>query len=1789
MSNTIDERVVILKFDNKDFESNAQQSLSTLDKLDQKLKLDNASKSLSGIAVTSKSLGLESISSNIEGLSKRFSALGIIGMTALQEITRSAMQAGAALVNHVVGPITEGGKNRAFNIENARFQLQGLITEAQGGAAEVEAIMNDAKESVNDTAFAYDEAAKAASMFAASGMRSGEQMQMALKGIAGVAATTNTDYEGMARIFTTVSGQGRVMGDQLLQLSVRGLNAAATISDYMNSVIDGTGRASDSVKQYVNEITGGMKITEADVREMVTSGLISFDLFSSAMGETFGDHAKEANATFNGSLANIKAALARTGALFYSPLIQQNGPIVQLFNNIKGRINDINGMLGPFATALTGAINKVVTWFSRMVSAWDLSWIGRVSERLGETINKFFGLGEAVEELAGKPKEAIEQLNEAVKMITPEEAQAAWDIWNKGIYVNGEARKKALEEAGLSYENVQGYVNELIEAEFDLSKVETQVGETGTEANEKVTTAQEKVNQAIERQKKELTPALKVWVTLKNTLGGVGNIFKNITSAIAKVASKLKTSMKPVEGILDTVMVASYRFWEFTKSMQLSDTAAERIAKALSTVFNAMTNVASIALKVISVFGTGLFKALSLAGNGFSKLGGFVGGALDKLGGFSGIATKIGNAFKKLKETIGKSEGFKSFKLELKAVGDYIGANFLPVFKKLIDKIKEFAETKLPSIETIGKAIGVALGNIGSFISQIKEGKTFVNDFFAAVKGKFKIGELFGGIEDSDTGKAEGFLGKLAKIKDKIVSFVSGVFSSDTATGAFEKIKEFFGKIRDVLDGIDWDHLIDTAMSMIKLYAAFKLIKSFSKLSDSLSGMFSSISGLAAAAKTKVKMESLKTFAASVTILAAAVFILSQIPSDKLESSMWAMEVALLSMLGVVAVLDKVNASMGNMIGIGVAFAGMGAGLLMVGLAAKQIATMKPEELIQAGIAIGALVAVMAIAAKLAGGIGGVGFASMALSIYLLAPALMVLANVPFDSVLSAAKNLALIMIPLAAASRLAGGAAGGALKMLALALAVDLTIPALLLLAFTPMGKAIRGAVLLSGVMLALGGAARLAGSAKEGASAMLAAAVAAVAAAVAIVVIGGMDFLAVAQAVGSIVLVMASIAAASHVVSKAKEGAIGIMGVLAVMTIAFVILVNLSPENVLSVALSLSVVLLALTAAIGVLGSMPITTGATAALNLLEFLGIMGAAMVGLGELFNKFEGLDAAMDKGIQVLSRISEGFGEIIASFGKGLSSTLPAIGENLGQFYTNAQPFFDGMKGFDGSILSGISDLAGALVKFTGDNILDNLQKFFTGKSSLSQIGTQLSEFGKPLVEFANSVKDVPEDAPDKAGTAIGIARTVSQKAEGVKPVKIELGEGLVEFGKQISIYAAVIAKAPIDAAKNATGTIRGVVGLVSSINQNGGDSAILASFGMNLKDFGNDFAAFASKAGSVALDSVQGLINSCKDLATFAGSLDAGSLTALGTFVGSMKAFISGLTSATASASTVNAGSLNGIQSTIAALTNIVKSASAVNTASFSKFVQSFNDIGKKGVDGFVKAFTGSVGTVRSAATSLVSSASSGVSGGAGQMSSAGVNLMRGLANGIAAGRSAAVNAAIAAMRAAVAAAKAAGGVHSPSTIFYAIGNFLDQGLINGIRAGLGRISSAGAAMAEHAKDGMETALDTISAILNSDIDSNPTITPVLDLSGVESGATRLNSLLDDRYGIALTGRVGTVAAAMGSQNGSSNDDLIKAIKHMNNNRGDTHNWNITVDGTENPENFVDRMVRDVRRRKRMS
>lgn len=356
MANNVDRRIVEMQFDNAQFENGVRTSVDSLERLKKGLDFTGVSKSTSDF---SKNFNLSGVSAGAEKTAGTFERLKSKVPDVMKTAGKAMVGFGVATTGVITGigsamtALTiKGGITRAMNLKQADFMLQGLVKDEKAVAA----IMDNVQASVDGTAYSLDQAALVASQFAATGMRGGQEMENALKGVAGAAAVFGADYQRIGQIFTQISGQGRVMGNDLLQLSSYGMNAAATLADYFS------------------EVKGQANTTEAEIRDMVSKGQIDFQTFAEAMNWAFGDQAAKANETFTGALANLKSAFSRIGEKVASPTIDA---LRDIFNAIRPLVNLVNEYLTPDLKLLGDLIGRVgekaakmFTWFGEGSKSW---------------------------------------------------------------------------------------------------------------------------------------------------------------------------------------------------------------------------------------------------------------------------------------------------------------------------------------------------------------------------------------------------------------------------------------------------------------------------------------------------------------------------------------------------------------------------------------------------------------------------------------------------------------------------------------------------------------------------------------------------------------------------------------------------------------------------------------------------------------------------------------------------------------------------------------------------------------------------------------------------------------------------------------------------------------------------------------------------------------------------------------------------------------------------------------------------------------------------------------------------------------------------------------------------------------------------------------------------------------------------------------------------------------------------------------------------------------------------
>ena len=191
MSTEIDQRVVSMQFDNKNFERNVQTSLSTIDKLKRSLNFGGASKSLGSLDASVKKVNMSPLSSAVDTVRLKFSALEVMAVTALANITNSAVNAGKRLVSaFTIDPIKSGFQEYETQINAIQTILAN--TESKGTTLDdVNKALDTLNTYADKTIYNFTEMTRNIGTFTAAGIDLDTSVN-AIQGIANLAAVSGS-------------------------------------------------------------------------------------------------------------------------------------------------------------------------------------------------------------------------------------------------------------------------------------------------------------------------------------------------------------------------------------------------------------------------------------------------------------------------------------------------------------------------------------------------------------------------------------------------------------------------------------------------------------------------------------------------------------------------------------------------------------------------------------------------------------------------------------------------------------------------------------------------------------------------------------------------------------------------------------------------------------------------------------------------------------------------------------------------------------------------------------------------------------------------------------------------------------------------------------------------------------------------------------------------------------------------------------------------------------------------------------------------------------------------------------------------------------------------------------------------------------------------------------------------------------------------------------------------------------------------------------------------------------
>lgn len=267
----IDERVVEMQFNNKDFEKNVATSLNTLDKLQAALKLDGSQKGLEELQKTSNSFKLDPLLTAVENVNNKFTAMGIVGTTALVNITNKAINAGEALIKSLsVDNIAAGWEKFGEKTTSV-----GTLVNQGFDLSEVERQMERLNWFTDETSYNFTDMVSNISKFTATG-KDLEESVTAMEGIALWAAASgqNATKASMAMYqLSQAMGKGVLKFDDWKSIQ----NASMDTVEFRKQAIEAA-KALGKVKEVgdeVYEIVGAKKPQKFSLADMFTSDALS--------------------------------------------------------------------------------------------------------------------------------------------------------------------------------------------------------------------------------------------------------------------------------------------------------------------------------------------------------------------------------------------------------------------------------------------------------------------------------------------------------------------------------------------------------------------------------------------------------------------------------------------------------------------------------------------------------------------------------------------------------------------------------------------------------------------------------------------------------------------------------------------------------------------------------------------------------------------------------------------------------------------------------------------------------------------------------------------------------------------------------------------------------------------------------------------------------------------------------------------------------------------------------------------------------------------------------------------------------------------------------------------------------------------------------------------------------------------------------------------------------------------------------------------------------------------------
>lgn len=495
-----------------------------------------------------------------------------------------------------------------------------------------------------------------------------------------------------------------------------------------------------------------------------------------------------------------------------------------------------------------------------------------------------------------------------------------------------------------------------------------------------------------------------------------------------------------------------------------------------------------------------------------------------------------------------------------------------------------------------------------------------------------------------------------------------------------------------------------------------------------------------------------------------------------------------------------------------------------------------------------------------------------------------------------------------------------------------------------------------------------------------------------------------------------------------------------------------------------------------------------------------------------------------------------------------------------------------------------------------------------GNTNLAKFGTSFKPFAGALMSYGRSIAGIDkylddiENSATAATTIIDIAKLVPKSGGWLENIignddLTDFGESIKPFGRALMAYGLTVSglakyNSDIDASLDAARILASVATTVEDVD--GGQD--LPVFGTNLVSFGYKLKAFVLNCGGLDINRIallQIALQRIVDIAAEFATIDPTALTefthAIET-IGStsvdkfMKSFSDSKIKASVAVNALIANIKNALTSSETQLERKFEVTAQKGMKGLTNKKSEFKTAGAELIKSFASGVSGQTSTVQNHFSTLISNCLVTVRNHYSQFQSAGSYLVAGVANGIAANSGSAASAARSmAGKAATASARRLQ-ENSPSKVGYKIGDYFGIGFTNGITDNIRNAGITSDALAESATTGLSNAVSKIASLIDSGVDMNPTIRPVLDLTEIQNGSAAMADLMSTLSGRPVEGTVSIAAKTANSMNRTAFAPAQQTTNDAGKQTSENTTNNFYITGTD-PRAIADEVDRKIQRR----